>query len=293
MLGKSRKLIYLFPFIVYMSIFFLYGIYYGVMNSFGFNRIIGESGFTLEYYSRVFEDESFVRALLFTTKISVVSASISLILSVGLLFLIYINMKNKYFNFKLFQKIVESPLLIPYIIAAYAILIFFMQSGILSKFLINLGVIESYKEFPILTNDKTGIGIIFTYVWKTIPFIVMMTTPIIVKIKNRWEPLARVYNLRDIDFFIRIILPLIFPTLLVSFFIILAYFFTAFETPYILGVTYPKSIAVYVFELYSTGKLEDRGIIMCINICITVISLSVGGVVYYLTKLFTKVDERG
>lgn len=276
-----------------MGIFYLYGLFYGIMNSFGYYRIVGESFFTLEFYKKMFENKALYSAIIFTTKISIVSAVLSLVLSVGIIYLIYINIKRKSIPPNLFQKLIESPLLVPYIIGAYAVLIVFMQNGILSNFFQWMGWIENYQKFPILTNEKMGIGIVITYVWKTIPFIVMMTMPIVKRISDRWDPLAKVYNLNSWGFFLKIVLPLISPTLIISFFIILSYFFIAFETPYLLGVTHPKSLAVYIYDIYSRGSLDDRGYVMAMNISISLFTLIIGGVVAGLLKIFSKLDEKG
>ncbi|MGX6590596.1 ABC transporter permease [Cetobacterium ceti] len=290
---KYKKLVYTIPFIGFMCMFFLYGLYYGVSNSFGYKKIVGKSGFTLEYYKKVLESRGFYESLFFTSKIAIISGIIAVLISIFVMYIFYLNLKYKYVKSQLFQRVIESPLLVPYLIGAYIILIFFMQSGILSLFLEKIGIIDNYKSFPIITNDKFGVGIIITYVWKTVPFILMMGIPVIKRINTRWDSLGKIFNLSDFQFFKKILLPLLFPTLTISFFIILAYFFASFETPYILGVTYPESLAVYVFNIYSRGKLEDRSIVMVINIFISLISLGTGVIVYLIFKFFKKYDEKG
>ncbi|MGL4980703.1 MAG: ABC transporter permease subunit, partial [Fusobacteriaceae bacterium] len=191
------------------------------------------------------------------------------------------------------QKLVESPLLAPYIIGAYSILVVFMQNGVLSMILQKIGIIESYRYFPILTNDKDGYGIIITYLWKTVPFIVMMSMPVVKRVSDRWDNLAKVYGLSDFGFYKKITLPLLAPTLVVSFFIILSYFFISFETPYLLGVTHPKSLAVYIYDIYSRGELEERGYVMAMNIVVSIISLLTGGVISLFLKFFSRFDDKG
>lgn len=292
-MDRCRKYLYVTPFIAFIGIFYLYGLFYGVLNSFGYYRVVGESFFTLEFYKKILENRALYSTLVFTAKISFISATISLIFSVGIIYLIYINMKSERVSPNLFQKLIESPLLVPYLIGAYAVLVVFMQNGLVSLFFQKLGWIESYQQFPILTNDRAGVGIIITYVWKTIPFIVMMTVPVMKRISNRWDPLGKVYNLSSWGFFRRIVLPLIAPTLVISFFIILSYFFIAFETPYLLGVTHPKSLAVYIYDIYSRGSLEERGYVMAMNISISLFTLGVGIIVAGLLKIFAKLDEKG
>ena len=283
---KIKRYIYIAPAVIFIGVFFLYGFFQGFLQSFGLYRIVGESSFTLDYYMETIKSKSFWDSLLFTSRMAVVSSTVSLLISVGIIYIIYINMERKFVKEERFQKIVESPLLVPYLIASYLILILFMQSGTISKLMVALGIIEDYSKFPILTNDRRGIGIMIAYIWKTTPFIVMMAIPVLKRVKSKWDSLAHIFNVGKTRFFFEVALPLMGPSLLMSFFIILAYIFTAFEVPYMLGVTYPKALAVGAYEIYSRGSLDDRPSLMVINMIISFISLGSGVLVYIINKVF-------
>ena len=283
---KIKRYIYIAPAVIFIGVFFLYGFFQGFLQSFGLYRIVGESSFTLDYYMETIKSKSFWDSLLFTSRMAVVSSTVSLLISVGIIYIIYMNMERKFVKEERFQKIVESPLLVPYLIASYLILILFMQSGTISKLMVALGIIEDYSKFPILTNDRRGIGIMIAYIWKTTPFIVMMAIPVLKRVKSKWDSLAHIFNVGKTRFFFEVALPLMGPSLLMSFFIILAYIFTAFEVPYMLGVTYPKALAVGAYEIYSRGSLDDRPSLMVINMIISFISLGSGVLVYIINKVF-------
>lgn len=283
---KIKRYIYIAPAVIFIGVFFLYGFFQGFLQSFGLYRIVGESSFTLEYYMETIKSKSFWDSLLFTSRMAVVSSTVSLLISVGIIYIIYMNMERKFVKEERFQKIVESPLLVPYLIASYLILILFMQSGTISRLMVAVGVIEDYSRFPILTNDRKGVGIMIAYIWKTTPFIVMMAIPVLKRIKSKWDALAHIFNVGKTRFFFEVALPLMGPSLLMSFFIILAYIFTAFEVPYMLGVTYPKALAVGAYEIYSRGSLGDRPSLMVINMIISFISLGSGVLVYIINKGF-------
>lgn len=282
---KIKKYIYLAPTVIFIGIFFLYGLVQGFLQSFGLYKIIGQSDFTLDYYSETLKSSTFMDSLLFTSKMAVISSTLALIISIVIIYIIYLNMDAKFVQEERFQRIVESPLLVPYLIASYLILILFMQSGTISRLMVALGLIKDYTVFPILTNDKKGIGIMIAYIWKTTPFIVMMSIPVLKRIKSRWDSLAHIFNVGKTRFFFEVALPLMGPSLLMSFFIILAYIFTAFEVPYMLGVTYPKALAVEAYSMYSRGSLEGRPTLMVINMIISFISLLSGFFVYLINKL--------
>ncbi|WP_394698271.1 ABC transporter permease [uncultured Ilyobacter sp.] len=289
---RIKRYIYLMPVILFITLFFIYGFIYGLLQSFGLNKITGESVFTLEYYIKVLKSESFLDSLVFTSKMALCSSFLSLLISIGLLFFLYLNLKSGYFKGGYFKKIIESPLLVPYLVASYLILILLLQNGFISRCLVSTGIIESYREFPIITNDEKGIGIMLTYVWKTCPFVVMMSFPVLQRINKKWDAVAYIFGVGKIRFFFEVVLPLMGPSLLMSFFIIIAYMFTAFETPYILGVTYPKALAVMAYDMYSKGDLADRPNLMVINMFISLVSMTGGVLVYYLHKFTVGKNQR-
>ncbi|MGL5904870.1 MAG: ABC transporter permease [Cetobacterium sp.] len=289
---KNKRIILLLPFLLYICLFFIYGIYYALLTSIGYNRIFEKSYFTLNYYSEILTSTYFYKSLIYTVKINSISLFISFFLTIIILFLIFYSKKENYFYARIFQKIVEMPVFIPYLVSSYGVLVIFMKRGLLNNFLLNTNLIETINDFPILTNDKLGVGIIITYVWKSLPFMVMMSSPIVFRAEKKWNSLGIIYNLSHLQFFKKIILPLVFPSISISFFIVSAYLFASFETPYILGVSYPKVLSVMVFDMYTKGSLELRGKIMAINILISVISLLFSGVMYFVLKKISKFDER-
>ncbi|WP_394697939.1 ABC transporter permease subunit [uncultured Ilyobacter sp.] len=289
---KIKKYIYLMPAVIFISLFFIYGFVYGLLQSFGLNNIMGESGFTLGYYEKVLKSEKFMDSLSFTAKMALASSSLSLIISIVLLFFLYLNLEGRYLKVGYVRRIIESPLLVPYLVASYLILILFLQSGFISRIMVAAGIIESYMEFPIITNDEKGRGIMLAYIWKTCPFIVMMSFPVLQRINRKWDSVAYIFGVGRVRFFFEVVLPLLAPSLIISFFIIISYMFTAFETPYILGVTYPKALAVMAYDIYSKGNLSERPNLMVINMFISVISITGGAIVYCIYKFVIGKNQR-
>ena len=56
-----------------------------------------------------------------------------------------------------------------------------------------VGLIESAEAFPLLINDRFGIGIMLAYVWKEIPFITLMLLSVL-RSTLRGRGLAEVIN---------------------------------------------------------------------------------------------------
>lgn len=287
-----KKYIYIVPFLLYITFFFLYGLYYVLMSSLGYNRVLTTSCFTLQYYKEILCSKEFYQSLIYTIKINSIASIFAVILTIFIIFLVFFSKRRGYFFVKIFQKIIEAPVFVPYLIGAYGILLLLMRRGMINRILLKMEIISSTNNFPILTNDSYGIGIIITYVWKALPFMTMMSLPVVFRIDKKWDYLGKIYNLTDFEFFKKIVFPLVFPTLSISFFIVLTYLFASFETPYILGITHPKMLSVLVFEMYAKGNLDLRGKVMVINILISSISLLFGGIICLIFKFFMKFQER-
>ncbi|MGL5367786.1 MAG: ABC transporter permease, partial [Cetobacterium somerae] len=165
------------------------------MTSLGYNRILTKSYFTLDYYRDVLSSKEFYESLIYTIKINSIAALLAFILTVIVIFLVFLSRRKGYFYTKFFQKVIEAPVFVPYLVSAYGILLLLMKRGVISNFLLKIGIISSMDEFPILTNDHHGIGIILTYVWKALPFMTMMSLPVVFRIDKKWDSLGKIYNL--------------------------------------------------------------------------------------------------
>lgn len=278
---QLNNFILLLPLII-VGILFLYSLCYTLGNSLGYNLPLRKNSFTLEFYKNIFSNNDFKTFFLYTLKLTILSSISSFLFSIFLIFIFYLNIKDKLIKINFFKQLIELPLIVSYLVASYMILTLFSPRGIFSKFFLFLGIIKDYNSFPILTNDKNGLGMIITYVWKSSAFMVAMSIPQVIKIHKKWSDLIKIFNISPWNFYRKVILPLISPILLTSFIIIFSFIFTSFETPYILGITYPKTLAVYSYDLSVQGGLDKRGELMALNISISIITL-VLGVLGYIT----------
>jgi putative spermidine/putrescine transport system permease protein len=284
MLQKIKPYIKILPAFLMIFLLFWYGIILGFLQSFGIFLINKKSKITLKNYIDVFRNREFIDSLFLSIRISVITVIIVVILAIIILYLLFL-VKLKYFKlYDKIQKIYLTPMLLPYLIGSYVSIITLSQTGFLSKIFFKIGVIKNFEQFPILVNEVNGIGIILTYIWKTLPFILLTTYPILDKIFDKWIKVAKLYGASNFKFFIHIIIPLLIPTLFNSAFILLAFIFSAFEVPYMLGVTYPKMLSVMTYEMHSKDFINTQSQVMSINIIIVLITIFIGVFSYKILK---------
>ncbi|KUP04897.1 hypothetical protein Q75_13765 [Bacillus coahuilensis p1.1.43] len=219
------------------------------------NQSISYQGETsLFYYKEVVSDEAFWSSLLYSFRIAFFSSAVSLLIGLWLTRTFYTYVKQGVG--KLF---VWLPMLFPHFVGAYLTLLFLGQSGILSHIGFELGFITEREQFPILVRDEAGVGIFLTYLWKEIPFVVLMLLPVYDTLNRQVTEEVRMLGGSHFQAFKVAEWPWLVPTLLETGLILFMFIFAAFEVPFLLGVTYPKMFSILAYDWFYSGNWENRG----------------------------------
>ena len=243
------------------------GIINCILQSLGYFPQLGLDTITFNYYKEIFQDTTFINSLLFTLKTSIISSVLSVI--VGVL-LAYSMMKEKYS--KLRQGILNLPIIVPHIVVVLLMITLFSQTGIISRILYNLNLINDPAEFLNIISDKHGLGAILVYLWKGVPFTALTTYNILLNINDNLGKAAVNLGANKFQVFRYIMLPLAMPSIISSFIILFAFAFGSYEVPFLIGPSTPKSLSVQAYISYSSSDLTNRPLAMCINTILSLIS---------------------
>lgn len=266
---KIKPYILLLPAAIVLLGILTSGIVIALSQSVGYIPIIGLKEFTLKYYKTIIMDKGFLQSLKLSLNISLFSSIIAVIVGVSLAYAMLINKHRKSI-----EKILYIlPIIVPHMIAAFLMFNILSQSGLLPRILYHLQIFREQYEFPSLIFDRYGVGIIITYLWKEIPFVAMVVYTFISNINKDLEDVAVNLGASRRQFFWHVILPLSWPSIISSFIIIFAFSFGAFEVPYLLGPTTPKTLPVKAFIEYSNPDIFNRPYAMALNVVLTLISL--------------------
>ncbi|MBU3127416.1 ABC transporter permease [Clostridium tagluense] len=279
---KSRPYILILPSLIIICTLFIGGLILGLLQSLGLMDVGGNSYFTINAYKQLILSKDFMDSLALTLKVALVSSILSGILAIMIIRLLFILGENK--KTAIFRKLFQVPMLVPHVTAAYLIMLLLMKSGWISSIAYSVGITKSMDAFPSVVNDSNSLGVILTYIWKETPFIMLMIFPIISRAKDSWLEIAQVFGARRQEFFKEVILPLIIPTWVSSVIIVFAFTFSDFEVPYLLGITYPKFISVYSYNMYYNGQLSDRPLALAANFILAIITAMLGLIAYKLAK---------
>lgn len=243
----------------------------GVINciaqSLGYFPQIGLTELTFDYYREVLRNTTFLKSLLFTLKTSFISASLSVTLGV---WLSYVLMKEKFSKFR--RLILNTPIVVPHIVVVLLMFITFSQSGMVSRVLYKLNIIDTSSQFISIVSDQGGIGIIMVYLWKGIPYTTITTYNILRNMSDKLESVAINLGANKLQSFRYIILPLAMPSIISAFIMLFAFAFGSFEVPFLIGPSTPKTLAVQAYLSYSSSDLFQRPDAMVMNVTLSLIS---------------------
>lgn len=286
MLRSLKPYVLILPALFLVGSLFIGGFLLGLLESVGYSPMSNNQKLSFEVYGELLRHEDFWQSISYTFRISLIATVISAL--IGLLCGLFLARVHGGW-----QRVLQVPLLIPHLAAAYLMLLLFMQSGWISRLFYAFGWIEELQQFPVLVHDTFGWGIILTYVWKESPFIAFMLYPVLRRIDGTWEEAARVFGAGRWAYFWQVVFPLLIPSWFTASFIVFAFAFSAFEIPLLLGVTYPEMISVYSYHLFSGDVLEERPKALAVSIVIAVITAVLGLIAFRLSNRWIDEERKG
>ena len=242
------------PALAVVVILFGGGLALGLVQSLGHLPAAGMSSLTLDHFIHVLADPDFFKNLGLTLYLSLTSTLISAAFSVAAAMAFNALAGRS----RVIQLIFQIPLTVPHLVIAVALVFMLAPSGLLSRLLLNLGLIDSSADFPLLVNDRWGFGLMAAYIWKEVPFMTLMILAVLRGAGSELLDVGRTLKAGRWQCFRHITLPTIFPSLGAAGLIVFAYTFGAFEVPYLLGQTYPMMLPVWAYKSYSDVDLLSR-----------------------------------
>ena len=278
---KDRKVIWLvLPTTLVLVTLFVGGFTFGILQSVGYFSVIAdkEQKIGFDAYLFAFQNETVRAGIILTFRVAFLSTILSTVIALAISLMIS---RTKRFQSTLIS-ITQFNIPIPHVVAATGILLTFSQSGLVSRVTNHFGITDGPSDFPIVTNDPFGYGIIMSYLWKEIPFMcVLILSALRGPVTNLDETAKTLgasygYRLR------KVILPYIFPAILSGTIIVFAFSFGSYEVPYLLGEPYPSTVSVVAYQLYTDRDLANRPTAMALA---TITSVVIGILVYAYMKI--------
>ncbi len=197
-----------------------------------------EVGWTLENYTRFLSDPDGRWVILLTFALSLASTALSIVLSVPLA----LTLREKVRGHRLYRLMVLVPLVIPGLIGALGLLLFWGPRGWFNLFLLRFvpGVTS-----PLQIN-YTIQGLTFFYVWLYFPYTCVTTMSALESLDPSIEEAGAVVGANRWQVLRYVVLPLITPGILAGSVLTFMAAFGAFSVPLIAGGDYrPLAVEIY------------------------------------------------
>lgn len=142
--------------------------YIVVLQSFGLHNVFGEeTAFTLSHWQAVLSDSVFQKALIYSIKVSLLGAILSIIIAYPIAMWLRKPMVGKV----AIITTLRAPMLVPGLVAAFLFVNMISYHGILNEAFVFLGIWDSPRT---LQNDEFGWGVVILQMWKNIPFALIL-----------------------------------------------------------------------------------------------------------------------
>lgn len=267
MTDRTRLVLLLAPALLVLGGLFLTGLGLTLLRSFRYMPALGLTEPDLAAYAAILTAPGFLASLAFSLWVAAVSTLIAAVLALAAALLL----RQTFPGRAVISFLVQLNLTVPHIVGAIGILYLFSQSGSFARLAHAAGLITTPAEFPILTQDPYGIGIILLYVWKELPFITLILLANMQTLGEDHEAVARSLGATRWQAFRHVLLPLLMPGLLAASALVFAFAFGAYEVPLILGAHAPKALPVLAWQASTDTDLATRPEAMAMAVVIALI----------------------
>lgn len=262
------------PALALVGLLFGTAISYGLAQSLGYLTLIGQRTVGLGAYRAIVAgDGALAREFWVALGFSLwVSGAATLLSVAGTLLLVLLFPRRRAGRRGL--TVLHLNLAFPHLVWAIALLLLLGQSGLLARLAAALGLIGGPADFPVLVLDRFGLGIIIHYVLKEVPFLTLIALAILRAQPEGYDAVAANLGAGPFQRLRHVTLPLILPGLTAGALLVFAFIFGAYEVPAILGVRYPRMLAVVALDLFAHPDLRMRASAMAISVIMAAVTIA-------------------
>jgi putative spermidine/putrescine transport system permease protein len=254
----------LLPAVSLMLALYAYPFFSSIYRSF---LVKGQGALTLANYAKV--GELYVRDILFTLEISLLSTTLAAFLAISLS--AYVRLSEGRVS-RLIGAIYRIPIFIPFVVVAQMMTTFLAPHGLLNVGLAQVGLVNLDAPMELL-NWK---GLTFGFVWKQAPFMTLIILSGFEMVDNAYIEAARSFGAKVPQVILRILVPMSRASLSVALILAFTSIVGTFTLPYMLiGGKAPTTVTVDI--AHRVTYFGDYGVANAL------------GTVAYIMVLFTAI----
>lgn len=265
----ARIALLLAPALTVIAVFFVAGIGQAVAQSLGHQPFLPGGELSFDAYRLIAQDPAVRASLLLSLRVAILSTAVATVLGVTAALLLRRAGRSQ----RWLGGLLQANLAVPHVVAALCMLFLLAQGGVLSRLGHTLGWVDQPADFPALTGDEFGWGIVAAYVWKETPFLIVVTLAALGGGVEQLENAARMLGAGPVRRLVSVTLPLVAPPVAAGSVLVFAFAFGSYEVPYLLGRPFPATLPVVAYQYYRDTDLTLRPQAMAAAVLISAVSV--------------------
>jgi putative spermidine/putrescine transport system permease protein len=255
-----RIALLLAPALTVVVVLFGGGLVQAVAQSLGHRPFLPPQPLSLDAYRALVADPAVRAALGFTGRIGLLSTALAVVLGVAAALAVHRGRHRR-----AGAALLQVTLPVPHAVAALAMVLLLGQSGTFSRLAAGTGLVAAPADFPALTQDAFGWGIVASFVWKEAPFVAVVALAALGGVAER-EDAARVLGASAAQRLRHVVLPALAPAVGAAGVLVFAFTVGSYEVPFLLGRPFPTTLPVVAYQLYREPDLASRPLAMAVAV---------------------------
>lgn len=249
-----RIALLLTPALAVVVVLFGGGLALGVAQSLGYQPFLDGWHWSLDGYRALGDDRAVRASLGLTLRVSLLATTLAVVLGVAAALLVAQLRRGR----RAMTLVLTSTLPVPHLVGAVTMLLLLSQSGVLSRIGFAFGLTGAPADFPALTADRFGWGIVADYVWKEAPFVAVVTLAALSRELRELTEVASTLGAGGWQRLRHVTLPLLAPAISTAAILVFAFTAGSYEVPALLGSPYPATLPVVALQQYQDSDLSSR-----------------------------------
>jgi putative spermidine/putrescine transport system permease protein len=255
------------PALAVVVVLFGGGLAQAVAQSLGYQPFLPARPLSLAAYRELWTDPAVRASVGITLRVAVLATLASAVLGTAAALLVRALGRAR----PAFAALLQVTLPLPHAVAALAMLLLLSPSGAVSRGAAALGLVGQPAEFPAITQDAFGWGIVASYVWKEAPFVAVVVLAALSAGVADLEDAARSLGAGAWQRLRHVVLPAVAPAVAAASVLVSAFTAGSYEVPFLLGPAYPATLPVVAYQRFRDPDLTARPAAMAIAVLTAVL----------------------
>ncbi|MBL4812751.1 MAG: ABC transporter permease subunit [Rhodobacteraceae bacterium] len=240
-------------------------VYIAIAQSFGLFSLSGESEFSLEYWSRMFERLTYNRAIGYSLYVGFASAFLAVLFAYPLA----VWLRRPFPGSLTISAVLKAPLLVHGLVAAFLYVNIISYHGLVNQIMQGLGIWDGPHR---LQNDSRAIGVLILQTWKNMPFALLLLVGSVSAISDDVLDAAADLGAGPFARFRRVIAPLSVSATQAALVIVFVGALADFSFQVIAGPVNKQSLSQLMVFFKGYGRWHDAAVV-----AVTLMGLGIAG----------------